>query len=152
MRKHCYGRWQRIANAAPTFYVRVAMGMYYLQKLSLLFNKIIGKINGKYILYGLGNFCFGGNKNPKIKDTMIVQTIANFDANGLVGDLQLKIIPCSISSKNDSNDYCPTIAEGEKKEKIIQLVNKYSADFPVFVMDDGTVVHEQNIYFYQETI
>ena len=28
---------------------------------------------GKQIIYSLGNFCFGGNKNPSDKDTMIYQ-------------------------------------------------------------------------------
>ena len=33
----------------------------------------IEKYKGKYIAYSLGNFCFGGNKNPQDKDTMIFQ-------------------------------------------------------------------------------
>ena len=33
----------------------------------------IEKYNGKYICYSLGNFCFGANRNPKDKDTMIFQ-------------------------------------------------------------------------------
>lgn len=28
---------------------------------------------GKFIVYSLANFCFGGNRNPKDKDTMIFQ-------------------------------------------------------------------------------
>ena len=33
----------------------------------------IEKYQGKNIVYSLGNFCFGGNKNPSDKDTMIFQ-------------------------------------------------------------------------------
>ena len=98
--------------------------------------------NGKYILYSLGNFCFGGHKNPKDKDSMIVQATANFDANGLVGELQLKVIPCRISTKDKSNDYCPTIAEGEKRDNILKLLNKYSEAYPVSVTEEGIVIHE----------
>lgn len=98
--------------------------------------------NGKYIIYSLGNFSFGGHKNPKDKNAMIVQATANFDSEGLVGELQLKVIPCRISTKDNSNDYCPTIPEGARWDEIIGLVNKYSAKFPVNVAKDGTVVHE----------
>ena len=98
--------------------------------------------NGKYIIYSLGNFSFGGHKNPKNKNAMIVQATANFDAEGLAGELQLKVIPCRISTKDNSNDYCPIIPEGERWNEIIGLVNKYSAKFPVSVTEDGTVVHE----------
>lgn len=98
--------------------------------------------NGKYIIYSLGNFSFGGHKNPKDKNAMIVQATANFDGEKVAGELQLKVIPCRISSKDKSNDYCPTIAEGERRTEILGLVNKYSADFPVSVAEDGTVVHE----------
>ncbi len=98
--------------------------------------------NGKYIIYSLGNFCFGGHKNPKDKNAMIVQATANFVGNELAGELQLKVIPCRISSKDTSNDYCPMIPEGERRQEIFNLVNKYSADFPVSVTEDGTVIHE----------
>lgn len=33
----------------------------------------IEQYKGRYIVYSLGNFCFGGNSNPKDKDTMIFQ-------------------------------------------------------------------------------
>ena len=40
---------------------------------SLIFNAGVAKYKGKYIVYSLGNFCFGGNSNPSDKDTMIFQ-------------------------------------------------------------------------------
>lgn len=98
--------------------------------------------NGKYIIYSLGNFCFGGHKNPKDKNTMIIQATADFTGNELTGELQLKVIPCRISTKDNSNDYCPIPAEGTRKKEIFNLVNKYSANFPVSVMEDGTVIHK----------
>ena len=67
---------------------------------------------------------------------MIVQATADFDANGLVGELQLKVLPCRISTKDKSNDYCPTIAEGEKRDNILKLLNKYSEAYPVSVTEE----------------
>lgn len=34
--------------------------------------------NGKPIVYSLGNFCFGGNRNPSDTDTMIYQLSYSF--------------------------------------------------------------------------
>ena len=96
--------------------------------------------NGKYIIYSLGNFCFGGNKNPKDKNTMIVQAEATLDVNGIVDGMQLSVIPCTISSVSNRNDYCPTIAEGEKREEIIRKMNEYSLDFGVQITEEGHVV------------
>ena len=41
--------------------------------------------NGKYIVYSLGNFCFGGNRNPRDKDCMIFQQTFRVSADGAGG-------------------------------------------------------------------
>lgn len=99
--------------------------------------------NGKYIVYSLGNFCFGGNLNPKKKNTMIVQAIARFDEAGLKEGMQLLVVPCTISSIDNWNDYCPTIAEGERWEEILSEVREYSAEFPVVIEADGMVIPQK---------
>lgn len=60
--------------------------------------------NNVPIFYSLGNFCFGANKNPKDKDSVIVSAI--FTKQGLKN---VKAIPCKISSTDSKNDYRPTI-------------------------------------------
>lgn len=40
----------------------------------------IDQYQGKYIVYSLGNFCFGANRNPSDKDTMIFQQTFMFRA------------------------------------------------------------------------
>lgn len=96
--------------------------------------------NGKYIVYSLGNFCFGGNLNPKRKNTMIVQVIARFDEAGVKEEMQLIVVPCTISSIDNWNDYCPTIAEGERWDEILNEIKEYSEAFPIVIEEDGTVV------------
>ena len=87
----------------------------------------IEKYNGKYIAYSLGNFCFGGNKNPSDKDTMIFQQTFTIDADGKVADDDsINIIPCSLSSSSNKNDYCPTPLEGDEAERVRQKIEKYS--------------------------
>ena len=97
------------------------------------------KYNGKYIIYSLGNFSFGANRNPGDKDTMIVQ--ATFPiADGVVSDdAQLKVIPCTISSVPNYNDYCPTVATGAKGAAIIQRLNEFSRPFNITIDAEGNV-------------
>ncbi len=96
---------------------------------------------GKYIIYSLGNFCFGANRNPKDKNTMIAQVKFTVkekkDEKSVTGDMTL--IPCTISSVEHRNDYCPTLAEGERKADIIQRLNTYSAGMGVVIEADGRV-------------
>lgn len=97
--------------------------------------------NGKYIIYSLGNFCFGGNKNPKDKNSMIVQMSVALDKDGTYDETRLQVIPCRISSVSSRNDYCPTIVDGEKRDTILGLVNEYSRDFNVSVDGEGRVIY-----------
>ena len=96
--------------------------------------------NGKYIIYSLGNFCFGGNRNPKDKNSMIVQ--ASFHTtDGVIDEpVSLKIVPCTISSVMDRNDYCPTPATGDRYKEIINNLNSYSSAFSVTIDEEGQVI------------
>ncbi len=85
----------------------------------------IEEYNGKQIIYSLANFCFGGNKNPSDKDTMIYIQRFNFK-NGELISQEYDIIPCSISSVESRNNYQPTPLEGEEAERIMNKINKYS--------------------------
>lgn len=82
----------------------------------------------KYIVYSLGNFCYGGHSNPKDKDTLIFQQILTFDENNL-RDTDICLIPCSLSSNSSYNDFKPTILGGDEKERVLQKINKYSYNF-----------------------
>lgn len=73
---------------------------------------------GRTICYSLGNFCFGGNINPRDKDTFIYQQTFRFQKGRLLGADPGKVIPCRISSTPDWNDFRPTLVEGEEAERI----------------------------------
>lgn len=89
----------------------------------------IEKYQGKYIVYSLGNFCFGGNKNPSDKDTMIFQQTFTLENGEVVEDDAINIIPCRISSEDDYNNYQPTPAEGEEAQRILGRIQEYSQGF-----------------------
>ena len=84
----------------------------------------IEKYKGAYIVYSLGNFCFGGNTNPPDKDTMIFQQSFVFH-NGKLSKSRsaAKVIPCSLSSKKGINNYQPTVAKGKNKARIYKKLD-----------------------------
>lgn len=86
----------------------------------------IEQYKGKNIVYSLGNFCFGGNRNPADKDTMIYQQTFTFENGVLVEDNVTNIIPCSVSSVQQYNDFQPTVLEGSEAERVLQKIQEFS--------------------------
>lgn len=82
---------------------------------------------GKYIVYGLGNFCFGGNSNPSDKDAMIFQQTFVLDPNTGVVDAGISVIPVCVSSTWRTNDYRPTPLTGTEALRVIRKVGRYSS-------------------------
>lgn len=80
---------------------------------------------GKYICYSLGNFSFGGNNAPSDMDTAIFRTTFKIE-NGELSDSGIEIIPCRISSADGYNNYQPTPAVGDKRERIITRLTNYT--------------------------
>lgn len=97
----------------------------------------VEEYNGKFILYSLANFCFGANRNPADKDTMIFQQTFTFIDGVKQQDRQARVIPCSVSSVKDRNNFQPTPAQGEEAARIIGRINTYSKDFGVVFGEDG---------------
>jgi poly-gamma-glutamate synthesis protein (capsule biosynthesis protein) len=85
--------------------------------------------NGKYIVYSLGNFCFGGNRNPPDKDTFIFRQSFTFAGGKLSGNAPIDIIPVRISSVTERNDFRPTPLLGGEGRKIINRISEYSEPF-----------------------
>lgn len=88
----------------------------------------VEEYNDKYIFYSLGNFCYGGHSNPNDKNSMIAQVTFNFEDNKYI-DSNLKLIPVSISSVDYTNNFQPTVLEGEAKDKVLKLINDHSYNF-----------------------
>lgn len=64
--------------------------------------------NGGVIYYSLGNFSFGGNGDPRDYDTALLQqeVIRSADGSARLGELM--ILPASVSSVRERNNYQPT--------------------------------------------
>jgi poly-gamma-glutamate capsule biosynthesis protein CapA/YwtB (metallophosphatase superfamily) len=89
----------------------------------------IERYKGKYIAYSLSNFCFGGNKNPSDKDAYIYQQTFNFEGNKLVSIDKPNIIPVSISSVNNRNNYQPTPTTGKESDRVLNKLKNISKNF-----------------------
>lgn len=100
----------------------------------------IDEYKGKYIVYSLGNFCFGANRNPPDKDSMIFQQTFTFIDGEKQEDQEIRIIPCSLSSVSERNNYQPTPAEGDEKIRIINKINEFSQGFGVQFDIDGKLI------------
>jgi poly-gamma-glutamate synthesis protein (capsule biosynthesis protein) len=85
------------------------------------------KYKGKFIAWSLGNFCFGGNRNPSDKDTMIVQLLIKKTGKNI--KITSKVIPARLSSHDGYNDLRPKIAEGKVKSRIEKKIKKISGNY-----------------------
>ncbi len=85
----------------------------------------IESYQGRNIVYSLGNFCFGGNRNPADKDTFIYQETFELTEQG-IRSVKHEVIPCAISSIKDRNDYRPTPLEGEDKYLFEKRMERYN--------------------------
>ena len=94
----------------------------------------IEKYKGKYIVYSLGNFCFAGNANPNDKRCMIFQQTFSFNpgmgiAQANIMDAGINIIPCTVSSVKNLNDFQPTIMAAKEGGAMLKAIASRSTNF-----------------------
>ncbi len=83
----------------------------------------IDTIGSTPVLYSLGNLMFGGTIAMRTFDGMLAQIKLRFDEQGYSGcTIHLIPILTSSSAHKTINDYCPTIAEGNDRNRILQAV------------------------------
>lgn len=95
----------------------------------------IEEYKGKFIAYSLGNFCFGGNRNPSDKRTFILQVKFLFEDNKLT-NTGIRAVPCSISSVSEKNNYQPTPMIGEDKNEFLKFINSLSTGLKFNISDE----------------
>lgn len=93
----------------------------------------IEEYNGKYILYSLSNFSFGGQPYLTDKDTAIVQCTFSVDFGKLI-DIELNAIPYSMTTTYPGNDYCP-IAYEKGSEEYNRVMEKLRLSDPLAKYD-----------------
>lgn len=99
--------------------------------------------NGKYIINSLGNFVFGGNDDPFVRECVIFRQEFLMYPDGTVGDGGIDIIPCFLSSTEKYNDFQPRIAEPDEGRELLYAIAALSPGMTpdkVLWMEDSYVV------------
>lgn len=95
------------------------------------------------IYYSLGNFSFGGNRNPKDKDTVIIQQTVIVEPDGAVRLGDTTPIPCSLSSVTHRNDYQPTPYE-VGSEAYLRTLSKLDGTFATPAPTEPVIPETEN--------
>ncbi|MBR4081941.1 MAG: CapA family protein [Clostridia bacterium] len=74
------------------------------------------------ILYSLGNFCFGGNKDVRALEALVAAVQMNFTDDGEYLGQQVDLWPAIISGANPANNYQPQFATGEQAAEVFRLI------------------------------
>lgn len=97
----------------------------------------IEKYKGRYIVYSLGNFSFGGHTNPDDKDALIFQQTFYVKNGKLQKKNDVKVIPCSISSVSYTNNFQPKLLTGSEKKRLIKKINTLSKGMNASFQNNG---------------
>lgn len=84
--------------------------------------------NGGYIFNSLGNWSFGGNTNPRDRDTAIIRATLQRSANSEISVSSVEYIPCELSGSAGCNDYQPHPYE-EGSEGFLRAMSKLDGTF-----------------------
>jgi poly-gamma-glutamate synthesis protein (capsule biosynthesis protein) len=95
--------------------------------------------NGGLIFYSLGNFSFGGNDHPKDYDSAVIRQEILREYDGTVRVGETSVIPISISSVSDRNNYQP-IAYPDDSDGYRRVMEKLegTSDFSDKVLEKYT--------------
>ena len=89
----------------------------------------IEEYNGKYICYSLGNFSFAGNTRPDDMDSYIFQQRFIVRPDGAAENAGFRVIPVSISSQENVNDFKPTPSSSENAQRIVERLLELNKKF-----------------------
>ena len=90
----------------------------------------VEEYEGKYIYYSMGNWTFGGNTNPRDKDTVMVRLTVMRDLDGSISLVSVENIPCSSSGESNINNYQPVfLDEEDDAERYARVLSKLDGSF-----------------------
>ena len=90
------------------------------------------------IVYSIGNFCFGGNKDVRAIETMVLKAELTFTDEGAYQGQRLSLYPAHISGDREKNDYQPRFVTGEDALAVFQRVQADTKfDLPAYNEEAG---------------
>lgn len=93
--------------------------------------------DGRTVLYSLGNFCFGGNKNVRAMESLIVVAELTFADDGTYLSQQITLYPAHISGTQPRSNYQPHLVMGKDAARVMRRVQA-DTRFPVNPVDEAT--------------
>lgn len=98
----------------------------------------VSSYQNRYIMYSLGNFCFGGSRSisSDTSGSVIAQVAFDFDENGVYAGQKLTLYPCRNNGGGNGNNYQPSLLTGEEARRVIHEIDKDS-DYPLFYPEEG---------------
>ena len=84
--------------------------------------------NGALIVYSMGNWTFGGNTNPRDKDTFILRLTVEKTSEGAVSVTEREEIPCASSGETSYNNYQP-VPYAPDSEGYARVLSKLDGSF-----------------------
>ena len=88
----------------------------------------VEEYQGVLIYYSMGNWTFGGNTNPRDKDTLILHLTVERAADGSVRVVEAENIPCSCSGEESYNNYQP-VPLSEDDPRYARVLSKLDGSF-----------------------
>ena len=74
------------------------------------------------VLYSLGNFCFGGNKNVQAMEALVASVDLTFSDTGEYLGQQVTLLPAHISGTAPRSNYQPHFVTGKDARRVMRLV------------------------------
>ncbi|HSK69240.1 MAG TPA: CapA family protein, partial [Candidatus Limnocylindria bacterium] len=93
-------------------------------------------LDGVSVVYSLGNFAFGGNKDVRAAHALIARAELHFGADGEYLGHRLNLIPVAPSGEKDFNNYQPVFLGGAEADKAIALAQR-DTPFPLSPFAEG---------------
>lgn len=93
--------------------------------------------DGRTVLYSLGNFCFGGNKNVRAMESLIAVAELTFADDGTYLSQQITLYPAHISGTQPRSNYQPHLVTGKDAARVMRRVQA-DTRFPVNPVDEAT--------------
>lgn len=88
------------------------------------------------ILYSLGNFCFGGNKNVRAMQSLVAVADLTFSPEGKYLGQQIDLYPAHISGTEQRSNYQPLLVSGADAKRVMRLVQQ-DTDFELEPFDEA---------------
>ncbi|MBQ8619962.1 MAG: CapA family protein [Clostridia bacterium] len=99
--------------------------------------------DNRSVLYSLGNFCFGGNKNVRAMEALVAVAELTFSDDGQYLGQQITLCPAHISGTEPRSNYQPHLVTGKDAKRVMRLVQA-DTRFKLNPVDEETGIAVQD--------